>query len=141
MNRNAEQSPPPSGDYPQLAGIANDEKAGHASSHLPEIEQRLYSLEKEREALIDQINAQQTKIYLLTDSHALLRETQNTHAQLERAHETLQEDYQNLEQSFQRLVNQYQGLERTLHGLIHSHSWRVTAPLRSLLQLLPRRFR
>ena len=105
----------------------------------PEAQQQPQSLERERDSLIEQINEQQTRIYLLTESHAALKELQKKYAQLGKAKEDLQEDYQNLEQSFQRLLNQYQGLERTLQGIINSHSWRITSPLRSLLQRLPRR--
>lgn len=132
----------PDSYVPQSASDSNDclsideDQAQLCSPPIPETHPQLQSLERERDALIEQSNAQQTRIYLLTESHAALKELQKKYAELEKTNEALQEDHQNLEQSFQRLINQYQGLERTFQGVINSHSWKITSPLRSLLQLL-----
>jgi hypothetical protein len=109
-----------------------------ASPAAPEFAPELDSLTRERDALIEQCNTQQTRIYLLSDSHTVLKDTQDHLMRLEKTHDALKDDYQNLEQAYQGLVNQYQGLERTFHGIISSHSWRITSPLRSLFQMFSR---
>jgi len=109
-----------------------------ASPTAPDFSQQLELLTRERDSLIEQCNTQQTRIYLLSDSHTGLKETQEHLMRLEKTHDALKDDYQNLEQAYQRLVNQYQGLERTFNGIISSHSWRITSPLRSLFRMLSR---
>lgn len=128
---------------PWVQQLESDLTAAHAETQaiytqLAETQQHLKALEREREELIKDSNARQTKIYLLSESHAALKVSQEKLAQLERTHESLQEDYQKLEASFQRIISEYQGLEKTFHEVISSHSWKITSPMRSLLRLLPR---
>jgi hypothetical protein len=102
------------------------------------LEEERKSLEEERQSLIDEGNARQTKIYLLSESHAAWKETEDKYAKLTKTHESLQRDHQKLEESFHRLAAEYEGLEKTFRDVISSRSWKITSPMRALIRSLPR---
>ena len=109
-----------------------------AYQQLSATRQQLETREEERELLLSEINAKQTNVYLLSDSHAAMKDGQKEFAQLEQTHEALQEDYEKLEASFRQLMEEHQSLETAFHGVLSSHSWKITSPMRTAIRLLAR---
>jgi hypothetical protein len=76
-----------------------------------------------------EIDKKQTKIYLLEH---LVKECQ---ASVARSKE-LETSLLQLKHAHNRLLSEHEALKQTMSGLLHSHSWRITAPLRAMLELL-----
>jgi hypothetical protein len=109
------------------------------TQQLDEAAKQLAAFETEHEALIDDINRQQTRIYLLEnireqakkDSEEL-EDLQNKDLDVERTKKQLAE----LEGKYAIVSRERDRFETTLNGILQSRSWKITSPIRRMTENL-----
>ena len=89
---------------------------------------------QERNHLIQEINKRQTKIYLLEDLPNALNRAEARTADLEENHKKLVASYEELSKSHRALLEGHDHTKATLDGVLRSHSWKLTAPLRKVTE-------
>jgi predicted nucleic acid-binding Zn-ribbon protein len=94
------------------------------------------ALRNEYAALENQHAALGSEHASLRDQHAALADES---AVLKKECAALQKDHGALEKKYEAVKRNYTEIEQTLQGVLASHSWRITAPLRNvMLHLRPR---
>lgn len=109
------------------------------TQQLGEAAKRLAAFEAEHETLIDDINRQQTRIYLLEDireqakkDREELEDLQNKDLDVERTKKQLAE----LEEQYAVVSAEHHRLETMLNGILQSRSWKITSPIRRMTESL-----
>jgi Methyltransferase domain len=123
----------------KAAQATSDEHFAALQSLLAErdaLQKERASLIEERAGLIEEIDRRQTKLYLLEDLPDALNRGENRLADLEENHSKLQNSYAELQQSHKILLDEHARVKAKLDGVLRSHSWKVTAPLRKVSESL-----
>ena len=113
------------------------EKEKAAVSHeFAAVNTRLATADIEQQKLIQEVNRKQTKIYLLEGVQHELPQAEKRIAEMEDEYKNLKNSFDNLQAANRTLLQQHHEIETTFNNVLGSHSWRLTAPLRKVMELL-----
>jgi chromosome segregation ATPase len=106
------------------------------SRDLQVAKEQLAASQLERENLVHELNRKQTKIYLLEDLQITTKHEKNSIEELEHKLRTLNVAHVELQDSHRSLKEERDRLQATIANILTSHSWRLTAPVRKVLEAL-----
>jgi hypothetical protein len=116
----------------QLAAIRLERE--ELAAELQVAKGQLAAIRLEREELIQEINRKQTKIYLLEDLKETAKQAENKIDELEHGFARLNMAHTELQNSHRTLKEERDRLQATITNVLVSHSWRLTAPLRKVVE-------